>query len=83
MPKSRVRRKPAYVPPPTRSASKAVGKPWVGPAMGIFFLIGIAWLVVYYITGSNIPVFDTLGNWNLLVGFGLICIGFGLATKWQ
>ncbi|MFL6138927.1 MAG: cell division protein CrgA [Frankiaceae bacterium] len=83
MPKSRVRRKPAYTPPPTRSGRKARGAPWVGPAMGIFFLIGIAWLVVYYITGSNIPVFDTLGNWNLLVGFGLICIGFGLATKWQ
>ena len=83
MPKSRVRRKPAYVPPPTRSAKKMSGKPWVGPAMGIFFLVGIAWLVIYYITSANIPLFSTLGNWNLAVGFGLICIGFGLATQWR
>ena len=83
MPKSRVRRKAAYTPPPTKSATKVAGKPWVGPAMGVFFLIGIAWLVTYYITGANMPLFDSLDDWNLLVGFGFICVGFGLATKWH
>jgi Cell division protein CrgA len=83
VPKSRVRRRSTYTPPPTKSKKKMRGKPWVGPAMVVFFLTGIAWLVIYYITGSNIPVFDALDNWNLLVGFGLICVGFGLATQWS
>ncbi|HEX6922107.1 MAG TPA: cell division protein CrgA [Actinomycetes bacterium] len=34
-------------------------------------------------TSANIPVFSALQNWNLLVGFGLICIGFGLSTQWR
>jgi hypothetical protein len=83
VPKSRVRRKAAYVPPPTRSAKKAAGQAWVGPAMGICFLLGIAWLVIYYITSADIPLFSALQNWNLAVGFGLICIGFGLSTQWR
>ena len=83
MPKSRVRRKPAYTPPPARSRSKVAGAAWIGPAMGIFFLLGIAWLVVFYVTNGDAPGLSALGNWNLLVGFGLICVGFGLATQWR
>jgi hypothetical protein len=47
------------------------------------FLLGILWLVLFYVTGSNLPVFRTLQNGNLAVGFGLIVIGFGLATQWR
>jgi formylmethanofuran dehydrogenase subunit A len=83
VPKSRIRKKSAYTPPPTRSKKKIAGKPWVGPAMGVFFLVGIAWLVVYYLTQGDIPVFRALADWNLAIGFGLICVGFGLATQWR
>lgn len=83
MPKSRVRRKVAYTPPPTRSPKKRVSPPWVAPTMLTCFLIGIAWLTVYYVTGSNVPMFRTLGAGNLFIGFGFIIVGFGLATQWR
>lgn len=83
MPESRVRRKAAYTPPPRRSASKRGSAPWVGPVMLALFLIGIAWLVIYYMTSGDLLGFRTLGAWNLVVGFGFIIAGFGLATQWR
>lgn len=83
MPKSRVRKKAAYTPPPTRSAKKRPSPPWVAPAMLACFLVGIIWLTVFYITGSDIPGLRSLGNWNLLIGFVFIITGFGLATQWR
>lgn len=83
MPKSRVRRRADYTPPPTRSASKQPSPPWVGALMAIFFLVGIAWLVVYYVSGGDAWGIRTLGAWNLAIGFGLIMIGFGFATRWR
>ena len=82
MPKSRVRSKAAYTPPPTRSAKKAVSPPWLAPAMLALFLIGIVWLVLFYVTGGSLPI-KAVTNWNLLIGFGFIIAGFGLATQWR
>jgi hypothetical protein len=47
------------------------------------FLIGIAWLAVYYVTGSRAAGLGTLGGYNLLIGFAFILAGFGLATRWR
>lgn len=83
MPESRVRRKAAYIEPPKRSPSKKTSPPWVGPAMLALFLLGIAWLVVYYVSNGDIVGFRELGPWNLAVGFGLIIGGFVLSTQWR
>ena len=83
MPKSRVRRRAAYTPPPTRSAKKLPSPPWVAPTMITLMLLGIGWLVAYYVTGGNAPLLRTIGSWNLLVGFGLLIGGFGLSTQWR
>ncbi len=83
MPKSRVRQKTAYVPPPKRSPSKEVSPPWVGITMVVCFVLGIAWLAVYYVSGGNLPMVSTLGNWNLAIGFALLLGGFGFATQWK
>jgi hypothetical protein len=82
VPKSRVRTKTAYTPPPTRSPKKAVSPPWLAPAMLALFLIGIVWLVLFYVTGGSLPI-KSVTNWNLLIGFGFIIAGFGLATQWR
>lgn len=84
MPKSRVRRKEPYTPPPQHvdPASK-VSPRWLAPVMVACFLIGLAWIVVYYLAGSQIPGMSSLGNYNLLVGFALIGVGFALATQWR
>ena len=82
MPKSKVRAKPAYTPPPTRSAKKKVSPPWVGWSMLGCFMVGLVWLVLFYVTGGSLPV-KALSNWNLLIGFGFIIGGFGISTQWR
>ena len=82
MPKSKVRSKTAYTPPQTRSEKKRVSPPWVAPLMLGCFLVGIVWLVLFYVTGGSLPI-KSLTNWNLLIGFGFIIGGFGISTQWR
>ena len=81
MPKSRVRSKAVYTPPPSRAKSK-VSPRWLAPTMVACLVIGLAWIALYYVTGGSLPV-QALGAWNLGVGFALIIGGVGLSTKWR
>ena len=83
MPKSRVRKKPVYTPPPSKSARRAVSPPWLAPTMIASLVIGLAWIALYYITQANMPVLRTLGGWSLVGGFALIVSGVILATRWH
>ena len=83
MPKSRVRKKPVYTPPPTRSPRRKVSPPWLAPTMIVCFLVGLAWISLYYVTQADMPVLRVLGGWNLVFGFGLIVTGVVLATNWR
>ena len=83
MPKSRVRKKDVYTPPPTRSARKQPSPPWLVPTMLACLLLGLAWIALYYVTQSSIPGLSALGGWNLVCGFVLIVAGVGLATRWR
>lgn len=49
------------------------------------FLVGLLWIVVYYITSADasIPLIRDLGNYNLIVGIGFMAVGFVYATKWE
>jgi hypothetical protein len=49
------------------------------------FLIGLIWIVLYYITGSSltIPLLTDLGQYNLVVGIGFMAVGFVYATHWE
>jgi hypothetical protein len=49
------------------------------------FLIGLAWIVVYYVTNqdASVPLIRDLGNYNLLIGIGFMATGFVYATKWE
>ena len=38
---------------------------------------------MYYIAGNDIPFMSSLGNWNLIIGFGLLAAGFAAATQWR
>jgi len=53
-----------------------------GAADAGLLVLGLAWLVVFYVAGQDIPVMDKLGNWNLLIGMGLIAVGFVVSTQW-
>jgi len=85
VPKSKVRRKPAYTPPPRRSAAKAAGPShpaYVAIMLGIG-LVGLAWLVVNYLAAESIPVMAELGGYNFLIGFGLIVVSLLMTMKWR
>ncbi|MGH8970616.1 MAG: cell division protein CrgA [Actinomycetes bacterium] len=83
MPKSRIRRRSAFTPPPEKTAAVRVGSPqWLVPAMIAFFVLGLLWVVVYYVTQTEYPI-ESIGNWNMAIGFGLIIVGFGLSTRWK
>lgn len=49
------------------------------------FLIGLVWIVLYYVTSlsGGIPVISELGNYNLMVGIGFMAVGFVYTTKWD
>jgi hypothetical protein len=86
VPKSRIRKKDEFTPPPAKKAAtidlRGGGRRWVAPLMLALFGIGLAWIVVFYVTNGTLPV-DSLGNWNIVVGFGFIAGGFVVSTQWK
>ncbi|MFG3282812.1 cell division protein CrgA [Streptomyces sp. NPDC048111] len=84
MPKSRIRKKADFTPPPAKQATalKLGSRGWVAPVMLALFLIGLAWIVLFYVTEGDMPL-KALGNWNIVVGFGFIAGGFGVSTQWK
>ncbi|MFC0628078.1 cell division protein CrgA [Kribbella deserti] len=61
---------------------RTTSQPWVAPVMLGAWILGLAWLVVYYVAGPDVPLMKDLGNWNLLIGMGLIAVGFVVSTQW-
>ena len=50
------------------------------------FLLGLLWICTYYVFSndlSDVPVFNDLGQYNLMVGIGLMAVGFTYATRWE
>ncbi|MFI6708398.1 cell division protein CrgA [Nonomuraea sp. NPDC050478] len=47
---------------------------WPALAMVASWILGILWIVVYYVN-PNLPLLSELGNWNLLIGFMLLILG--------
>jgi hypothetical protein len=82
VPKSRVRSKAVYTPPP-KSAKSKVSPRWLVPAMLGCLLLGLIWIALFYITGGTTPLQSALGDFNLVLGFGFIIVGVGLSTKWR
>lgn len=81
MPESRSRKKRTYTPPPTTAAPKPSPR-WLVPTMLTLMVGGLVWVVTTYLTQAQYPV-PNIGNYNLLIGFGLIVVGFGLTTRWR
>jgi hypothetical protein len=85
VPKSKVRRKPAYTPPPRAAAATTAGPshPAYVVIMLAIGLVGLAWLVVNYLAGESIPFMSQLGGYNFLIGFGLVVIALLMTMKWR
>lgn len=89
MPISKRRKKDNLVPAETET--KVSREPvnldsprWLAPAMVTFLVLGLLWVVVFYVAGNEISFMRDLGNLaNVGIGFGLMSIGFALSTRWK
>ncbi len=93
MPKSKVRKKTASAGSASRTSSSeaaslrakvaAPSSPvYLGIMLGLM-LLGLVWLVVYYLWGSKIGFFTDLGNWNFGIAFGLMVAGLLMTMRWR
>ncbi|MCU1414820.1 MAG: septation inhibitor protein [Microbacteriaceae bacterium] len=56
---------------------------WFRPIMFGLMIIGLAWIIVFYVSGSlQLPI-PQFGSWNILVGFGILFLGFLMTTRWR
>ncbi|MEH3077993.1 cell division protein CrgA [Quadrisphaera setariae] len=82
MPESRIRRRRAWTAPREKSAGPRPSPRWWVPVMLGLMLLGLVWIVVYYLSGAKYPV-PPLGAWNLGVGFAVVLVGFAMTTRWR
>lgn len=84
MPESPIRKKDDYVPPPrpVQTTKRVRSTAWVAPTMVVLLLLGLAWVVVYYLTEAELPI-AAMGHWNLVLGLALIGAGCVVATRWK
>nr|WP_245395894.1 cell division protein CrgA [Brevibacterium permense] len=55
---------------------------WFLPVLIGLLLIGLIWLVTFYITQGAFPV-EAWGNWNILIGFAFFVAGLIMSTRWR
>ncbi|MCM0674084.1 cell division protein CrgA [Micromonospora phytophila] len=87
MPKSQVRKKKVYTAPtdvrPTATAATRKPSPvWLPISAVALIVLGIGWLVVYYLSEQEYPVM-AWGYWNLAVGFGAMVASLILLSRWR
>jgi hypothetical protein len=91
VPKSKVRKKPEA---PIRAAAPSGGSRALAPSptwypivMAAVLLLGLAYMVLYYLTSSgtdpHIPIMASLHNWNFAIGFGVMLLGLVMAVRWR
>lgn len=90
MPKSKVRKNPdAPVRTSTAAPVRALAPSpaWYPVVMAVVLLLGLAYMVVYYMTSSgtspHVPVMADLHAWNFAVGFGIMLVGLIMAVRWR
>jgi hydrogenase-4 membrane subunit HyfE len=91
VPKSKVRKKPDA---PVRTQAQATSTRALSPSptwypivMVTVLLLGLAYMIVYYLTSSgtspHVPVMASLHAWNFAVGFGVMLLGLIMAVRWR
>jgi hypothetical protein len=90
VPKSKVRKKTSYshsaTAAPGTTAVTRLAKPsprWYPGVMAAFLILGLAWIVVYYMAGESVPLMSSLGSCNFAVGFAFLVVGLGMAVRWR
>lgn len=68
--------------PEVTSGEPAPNPVWFKPVMFGFMLIGLVWIIVFYVSNQQLPI-ASLGSWNILIGFGIMFVGFLMTTRWR
>lgn len=55
---------------------------WWVPTFVTLLILGLVWLMVYYISGAKFPI-PGIGAWNMGVGIGLMLVGFIMTLRWR
>ncbi|MGO1906353.1 MAG: cell division protein CrgA, partial [Brevibacterium aurantiacum] len=55
---------------------------WFLPVLIGLLVIGLVWLVTFYISQGAFPV-EAWGNWNILIGFAFFVAGLIMSTRWR
>ena len=93
MPKSKVRTKKPVSSSATRTSTDGstivrakVAAPssplYIGIMIGLFVL-GLVWLVTFYLWGPHISFLHGLGSWNFAIAFGLLIAGLIMTMRWR
>ena len=87
MPRSRSRKKDNPRPPQTLdeqllNPSHAESTKWLPKAAVGGFILGLGWIVTYYVSNTSYPI-PGIGAWNMLIGLAAVALGFTLLTRWR
>lgn len=55
---------------------------WYKVIMFGLMIIGLLWIIVYYLTMGVAPI-PRAGGWNIGIGFGIALVGFLMTTRWR
>lgn len=83
MPESKSRKKPQSPDRRPRGPREPAPNPiWYKPVMFGLMLLGLLWILVFYITQAAWPI-PSIGAWNISIGFGIAIVGFMMTTRWR
>ncbi|MEY4322604.1 MAG: cell division protein CrgA [Actinomycetota bacterium] len=85
MPVSRKRKNDDYTPVSVSREPVNLDSPrWIAPLMVTLLILGVLYIVAFYIAHDQIPVMKNLsGIVNIGIGFGLMAAGFIVSTRWR
>lgn len=83
MPESKGRNVPSGQSAAAKKAPPPASPRWFAIVMVGLFVVGLLWIVLWYLVPSQVPIMKDLGNWNMAVGFGFIMGGFLMSTRWR
>ncbi len=64
------------------SGEEAPNPVWFKPVMFGLMIIGLLWIITYYISEGAFPVREW-ESWNIVAGFGIAILGFLMTTRWR
>jgi hypothetical protein len=83
VPESKQRKRPARRSQEVAAAGGYKPNPvWYKPVMFGLMIIGLLWIIVFYISQGQFPVPDW-ESWNIVAGFGIAIVGFLMTTRWR